>query len=85
MRSCKGVLPVALRARADGKTGVLVPAENAAEAAVVEGLQVIPVQNLREAASFLEGEIKITPAKVDTATIFNQPHDDDVDFSEVGI
>ena len=55
VRSCKGVLPVAIRARADGKTGVLVPAENAAEAAVVSGLQVIPVQNLREAAGFLEG------------------------------
>src|SRR5580765_1943249 len=68
VRACKGVLPVALRARADGKTGVLVPAENAAEAAVVDGLQVIPVQNLREAASFLEGEIKLTPTKIDIAS-----------------
>ena len=67
VRSCKGVLPVAIRARADGKIGVLVPAENAAEAAVVAGLQVIPVQNLREAAQFLEGEIKIAPVKVDIA------------------
>jgi magnesium chelatase family protein len=83
VRACKGVLPVALRARADGKTGVLVPAENAAEAAVVDGLQVIPVQNLREAASFLEGEIKIAPVKVDIAKIFDQPQDDDVDFAEV--
>src|SRR6185503_11018759 len=83
VRPCKGVLPVALRARADGKTGVLVPAENAAEAAVVDGLQVIPVQNLREAASFLEGEIKLAPVKVDIVRIFDQPHDDDADFAEV--
>jgi magnesium chelatase family protein len=83
VRTCKGVLPVALRARADGKTGVLVPAENAAEAAVVAGLQVIPVQNLREAAAFLEGEIKIAPTKVDLIKLFNQDHDEDVDFSEV--
>jgi magnesium chelatase family protein len=83
VRSCKGVLPVALRAKADGKTGVLVPAENAAEAAVVDGLQVIPVQNLREAAQFLEGEIKLAPTKVDIAKMFNQPHDDDLDFAEV--
>jgi len=47
VRSCKGVLPIALRAKADGKTGILVPVENAAEAAVVAGLNVIPVQNLR--------------------------------------
>ena len=58
VRSCKGVLPIALRAKADGKTGVLVPAENAAEAAVVNGLNVIPIQNLREAAQFLEGRNK---------------------------
>src|SRR5882672_4867116 len=58
VRSVKGVLPIALQARAEGKIGVLVPADNAAEAAVVAGLQVIPVQNLREAASFLEGQSK---------------------------
>src|SRR3954471_8705659 len=49
VRSVKGVLPMALRARQDGKVGFLVPVENAAEAAVVKGLNVIPVQNLREA------------------------------------
>jgi magnesium chelatase family protein len=83
VRPCKGVLPVAVRARAEGKIGVLVPAENAAEAAVVAGLQVIPVQNLREAAGFLEGEIKIAPTRVDVSKIFDQPSDDDLDFAEV--
>src|SRR5512137_102065 len=47
VRPCKGVLPVAVRARDEAKVGVLVPADNAAEAAVVAGLQVIPIQNLR--------------------------------------
>ena len=83
VRSCKGVLPIALRAQAEGKTGVIVPAENAAEAAVVVGLQVIPVQNLREAAQFLEGKIKIAPLKVDLARLFDQPLDDEADFAEV--
>ena len=83
VRSCKGVLPIALRARADDKSGILVPVENAAEAAVVDGLNVIPVQNLREAAQFLAGEIKIAPAKVDIAMVFQHPTDDDHDFSEV--
>ena len=83
VRSCKGVLPIALQARAAGKTGVLVPAENAAEAAVVAGLQVIPVQNFREAAQFLEGEIKISPTRVDIAKLFAHPSDDEHDFSEV--
>jgi magnesium chelatase family protein len=83
VRSCKGVLPIALRAKADGKTGLLVPAENAAEAAVVQGLQVIPVQNLREAARFLEGEIKIAPVKVGFAKLFEHKPEDDYDFAEV--
>ena len=65
VRSVKGVLPIALRARAEGKKGVLVPVENAAEAAVVAGLQVIPVQNLREAVGFIEGEVQIQPTQVD--------------------
>src|SRR5947207_13976155 len=70
VRPCKGVLPIALRAKADGKVGVLVPADNAPEAAVVAGLKVIPVQNLREAAQLLEGEIKIPATTVDLAHMF---------------
>ncbi len=83
VRSCKGVLPIALRAKADGKVGVLVPADNAPEAAVVAGLQVIPIQNLREAAQFLEGEIKIAPTKVDLVKMFEHSLDDEADFAEV--
>jgi magnesium chelatase family protein len=83
VRPCKGVLPIALRAKADGKVGVLVAAENAAEAAVVAGLQVIPIQNLREAAQFLDGEIKIAPTRVDLTQLFNQNHDEEMDFAEV--
>ena len=83
VRMVKGVLPIALRAREQGKVGILVPPENAAEAAVVAGLQVIPVRNLREAVSFLEGEVKIPSTKVDIASIFDQDHEDEVDFAEV--
>ena len=83
MRTVKGVLPVALRARAEDKVGVLVPKDNAAEAAVVKGLQVIPIQNLREAVGFLEGEVRLAPTKVDIASIFDQPHDDELDFADV--
>ena len=83
VRPVKGMLPIALRAREEHKVGILVPPENAAEAAVVSGLQVIPVQNLREAVGFLEGEVKITPTKIDIASIFDQDHEDEIDFAEV--
>ena len=83
VRPVKAVLPIALRARAEGKVGVLVPPENAAEAAVVAGLQVIPIHNLREATSFLEGQITITPTTVDIAEIFQRRDDEEMVFAEV--
>ncbi len=83
VRPVKGVLPIALRAREEGTGGLMVPAENAAEAAVVAGLQVIPVRNLREAVGFLEGEVQISPVTVDVARIFEQPPEDDMDFADV--
>jgi magnesium chelatase family protein len=83
VRQVNGVLPIALRARAEGKVGVLVPPENAAEAAVVAGLQVIPVHNLREATSFLEGQTTITPTTVDIAALFEHKDDEEMDFAEV--
>jgi len=83
LRPVKGVLPIAIRARALGKTGVLVPPENAAEAAVVAGLEVIPVRNLREAIAFLESEVVISPTRVDTAKLFDQDHEEEIDFAEV--
>ena len=83
VRPVKGVLPIALRARDQGKAGIFVPPENAAEAAVVAGLNVIPVANLREAVSFLEGETQIAPTKVDVAKVFDSDHEDEVDFAEV--
>ncbi|MCX6927234.1 MAG: ATP-binding protein, partial [Verrucomicrobia bacterium] len=83
LRMVKGVLAIALRAHEQGKVGILVPPGNAAEAAVVAGLQVIPVRNLREAVGFLEGEVKIHSTKVDMTQVFEQDHEDEVDFAEV--
>src|SRR5690606_13157176 len=64
VRPVRGVLPAAIRARAEGKRGIVVPAENAAEAAVVEGLDVFPVANL-EAAYLLLVEGEGTPFRRD--------------------
>jgi len=83
VRPIKGVLPIALSAREQGKRGIFVPPENAAEAAVVSRLQVIPVQNLREAVGFLEGEVQIAPTTVDVGKIFDKDHEDEIDFDEV--
>jgi magnesium chelatase family protein len=83
VRPVKGVLPIAWRARAEKKKGVLVPAENAAEAAVVEGLEVIPVENLRQAADFLEGDFTIAPTRVDLSKIFDHSYEEEMDMADV--
>ncbi len=83
VRPVKGVLSIALQARASGKVGIMVPIDNAPEAAVVQGLKVIPIKNLREAVSFLEGELDINPTHVDLGQIFEHHYDDEVDFAEV--
>ena len=83
VRPVKGLLPIALRARADKKAGLLCPVDNAPQAAVVEGLRVFPIQNLRQAASFLEGAEKIAPQKVDLTGVFDQGRDNDLDFADV--
>ena len=62
VKGVKGVLPLALCARQNGVRRVVVPAENAAEAAVVDGLEVIPVRTVGEVAEFLRGNLSIEPA-----------------------
>ncbi|MBW3637105.1 MAG: YifB family Mg chelatase-like AAA ATPase [Armatimonadetes bacterium] len=54
VRPITGVLPMALGAREAGKTAFLVPKANAAEAAVVEGLQIFPVESLADAVDWIQ-------------------------------
>lgn len=83
VRPVKGVLPIALEARRQGKTGLLVPRQNAPEAAVVAGLNVIPIGNLREAAAFLEGELTLPPERVDVGRLFEITEEAEHDFADV--
>jgi magnesium chelatase family protein len=83
VRPVKGVLPIALSARQQRKRGLLVPADNAPEAAVVAGLEVIPIHNLREAFGFLEQTAAIDPIRLDVASLFLHPDDQELDFAEV--
>ena len=83
VRRVRGVLPIALRARAEGRKGILVPPENAEEAAVVDGLAVHPVANLREAADFIEGQKEIPPFQVDMQAAFGGGTLYDDDYADV--
>ena len=83
VRPVKGVLSIAAEAKRRGRTRVLVPAVNAPEAAVIDGIQVIPVRSLREAWDFLDGEVLIPPYQLDRQAFFEAHRRYDADFDEV--
>jgi len=83
VRPIKGALAIAMLAGTLGKKGIVLPADNAAEAAVVNGIDVIPVSNLAEAVEFLADERAIAPAIVDLGTVFAVAGKYDVDFADV--
>ena len=61
VRHARGVLPMAATAREKGYTRIIVPSVDAAEAALIPGLEVIPVNTLAELAAYLTGETEIAP------------------------
>ena len=83
VRAVKGALATAMLAAKQKKRGVIVPADNAAEAAVVDGIDVIGVRFLTEAVGFLTGELPIEPVSVDLEAIFAVSGKYDVDFADV--
>jgi magnesium chelatase family protein len=83
VRAVRGVLPVAIEARRRGHRKVVVPGANAREAAMVEGIEVYGVKNLREAYALLTGTTAMKPVKEDLAAFFQRHQNYDVDFSDV--
>jgi len=83
VRSVRGCLSIALAAREHGVKGLILPADNAREAAVVSGVPVLPVKNLREACELLMGRKKVIPVQVDLAGEFKQNSQYRLDFCDV--
>ena len=83
IRAVKGVLATTLMARDKKFQTVLVPADNAAEAAVVQDVEVIPVASLTEAIGYLTGQLPLEATCVDIDAVFDQASKYDVDFSDV--
>ena len=92
LQPIRGALPIALCARKEGFKGLILPAANAEEAAVVEGLEVYGLNDLQEVIHFLNGEPKDElkpdepwqPTRVDTQKLFDElAFPSDLDFSDV--
>ena len=67
----KGVLPIAIRAMQDGFKGLILPAANAKEAAVVEDIEVYGLNDIKEVISFLNGTSDFVPVEISNSFISN--------------
>jgi magnesium chelatase family protein len=83
VRPVNGVLAMALQAREENYDGIIVPIDNASEAAVVKGLEVVPVATLIEAVSFVCGTDEIKPVDTDVDKVFQRAESYEIDFAEV--
>lgn len=84
LRPIHGALSIAVEARQRGFKRIVLTADNATEAALVDGIEVIAVRNLRECVDFLNGEIEIMPTTVDVNEIFSTAKSDNfLDINDV--
>lgn len=84
LQPIKGALPIAIKARELGFEGMIVPQQNAREAAVVNNLKVYGVGNIKEVIEFFNGTQELTPTLVNTREEFySQQSNFDFDFAEV--
>ena len=84
LRPIKGVLPIAIEARRRQCKGIVLPAANAREAAIVNNLEVYGAESLKQVADFFNGEAAIEPTVVDTRAEFaNSLTRYDYDFADV--
>ncbi len=83
VKSIKGTLPIAVAAREAGLRGILLPRENSKEAAVVKGIEVLPVDTLSGCVEFLNGRLSIEPVEIDLEEVFRREMNYPIDFNEV--
>ena len=83
VRAIRGALPIAVAAKRNNLKRLILPAENAREAAVVNGLDVYAVGDLREVIDLLNVETMPEPLKIDTEALLSEADRYPIDFSEV--
>lgn len=83
IKTVPGVLPLALRARASGAKGLIVPQGNGREAAVVQGLSVYACRSLAQVVRFILGEENLEALTCEVDSLWNERPRFQRDFSEV--
>ena len=82
VKPVRGCLPIALLAKREGYRGIVLPRNNAAEAAVIDGIEIIGVENIQEVMGLVGGEQEIKPCEHRPIQPGVRPAAD-IDFAEV--
>ena len=83
INSVNGVLPMCIEAKKLGIKKVIVPNENAKEAAIINGIEVVGVERLQDVVFYLNKQLEILPSKINVEEIFTSENKYNLDFSEV--
>ncbi|HPD64365.1 MAG TPA: YifB family Mg chelatase-like AAA ATPase [Bacteroidia bacterium] len=84
LKPIKGALPIAINARKQGFKGLILPKQNVNEAAIVDKLEVLGIENIQEAVDFFNGTHQIEPVSINTRELFfNNLNNYELDFSDV--
>jgi magnesium chelatase family protein len=84
LQPIKGVLPIAIKANEEKFKGIILPKQNAREAAIVSGLEVYGVESITEVIEFFNDTKVLQPLVIDTREdFFSKIHETDVDFADV--
>ncbi|MBT8762635.1 YifB family Mg chelatase-like AAA ATPase [Desulfohalobiaceae bacterium Ax17] len=83
LRPITGALPLALKARQEQAKAVILPKDNAKEAAVVKGLAVYGLESLAQTIQLLLNELSLSPTKFDLDSLWQQRQSFFMDFAEV--
>jgi magnesium chelatase family protein len=83
LRPVRGALPIAIAAKSAGLAGIVLPQENVAEAAVVDGLEVRGAATLIEVIRFMQGSADLPAASIDREALFRTASAYDADFADV--
>lgn len=84
LQPIKGALPIAIKALEEGFKGFILPKQNAKEAAIVSGLNVYGIENIKEAIDFFDDKAELAPTIIDTIAEFNKNLNElEFDFADV--
>jgi len=83
LRSTRGILPVSLAIAKTKTKNIIIPIQNAKEAAIVLGVRAFPIKTLRETVEFIHNPDTVKPFELDLEGLFKQNSGYTVDFSEV--